>query len=54
MQKLTAMLPDALIVAGATALSYGAWLLHPSAGFITAGVLLVTGGIVAGRKKEAK
>jgi hypothetical protein len=54
MQKFTAMLPDALIVTGATALSYGAWLLHPSAGFLTAGVLLVTGGVVAGRKKEAK
>jgi hypothetical protein len=54
MQKLTAILPDALIIAGAAALSFGAWLLHPAAGFITAGVLLVSGGVVAGRKKEAK
>ena len=54
MKKFAAMLPDGLIVAGAAALSYGAWLLHPSAGFITAGVLLVTGGVVAGRKKESE
>jgi hypothetical protein len=47
MQKLTAILPDVLVVAGAAALSFGAWLLHPAAGFITAGVLMLAGGALA-------
>lgn len=47
MQKLTAAIPDALIVAGSLALSYGAGLLHPAAGFITLGALMIAGGVVA-------
>jgi hypothetical protein len=48
MNKLIKVMPDALIVAGATAVSYGAWLLHPAAGFITGGVLMLAGGVLAG------
>ena len=50
MKKLITMIPDALIVSGAGALSYGAGLLHPAAGFIMAGVLLLVGGVSAARR----
>jgi hypothetical protein len=46
MKTLIKMVPDALIVCGAGALSYGAGLLHPAAGFIVAGGLLITGGVL--------
>lgn len=49
MQKLTAAIPDALIVAGGIALSYGAGLLHPAAGFIVGGLLLIAGGVIVAR-----
>jgi len=49
MKMLKLLLPDALLIAGSAALSYGAWLLHPAAGFISGGVLAIAGGIVAAR-----
>lgn len=51
MQKLTAAIPDVLMVAGSLALSYGAGLLHPAAGFATAGVLMIVGGVIAETKR---
>lgn len=50
MKKLITMVPDALIVSGAGALSYGAGLLHAAAGFITVGVLMLAGGVLAARR----
>jgi len=50
MKKLVTVIPDALIVSGAGALSYGAGLLHVAAGFIVAGLLLVAGGVCAARR----
>lgn len=50
MKKLITAIPDALIVGGAGALSYGAGLLHPAAGFITVGLLLIAGGVFAARR----
>jgi hypothetical protein len=50
MKKLIKAVPDALIVSGAGALSYGAGLLHPAAGFMVAGLLLVAGGVCAARR----
>jgi hypothetical protein len=50
MKKLIKMVPDALIVSGAGALSYGAGLLHPAAGLIVAGLLLIVGGVCAARR----
>lgn len=41
--------PDALLLAGAGNVAYGAWLIYPPAGFITGGVLLIVGGIIASR-----
>lgn len=47
MKKLITFAPDALIVVGAAAFSFGAGLLHPAAGCITAGVLMMAGGVLA-------
>jgi hypothetical protein len=47
MNKLIKMVPDALIICGAGALSYGAGLLHPAAGFIVAGLSMIAGGALA-------
>lgn len=46
MQKLILALPDALIVAGAAGVSYGAWLVYTPAGFIVGGLLALAGGVV--------
>jgi len=47
MKKLMNFAPDALIIAGASALSFGVGLLHPAAGCIAAGMLMMTGGVLA-------
>ena len=38
--------PDSLLVGGAAAISYGAWMIYPPAGFIAGGVLLIAGGVL--------
>ena len=45
MKSVVRLLPDALLLVGAAAASYGAWLIYPPAGFITAGVLFMIAGI---------
>lgn len=52
MQKLIKATPDAMIVVGVCAIAYGAWLLHPAAGFITGGVLAVAFGQIAAMKAD--
>lgn len=47
MKTLTKLAPDVLIVAGAAAFSFGVGLLHPAAGCIAAGVLMMVGGVLA-------
>jgi hypothetical protein len=42
--------PDALMAAGAGALSYGASLIYPPAGWLVAGALALTAGVLAARK----
>jgi hypothetical protein len=54
MKKLITMVPDTLIVSGAGALSYGAGMLHPAAGFVAAGVLMLAGGVLAARRAPAE
>lgn len=44
MAKLAKIIPDLLIVAGFAAISAGAWLLHPSAGLVVAGVAMIFAG----------
>ena len=41
--------PDSLMAAGSASVAYGAWLIYPPAGFITAGLLLLAAGILASR-----
>lgn len=47
MQKIIQSLPDSLVVGGCAVLSYGAWLIHPAAGFIVGGLLMVAGGVLS-------
>ena len=49
MKQITSMLPDALMIAGAAALSYAAWLVHTSAGFAVGGALSLTAGVMIAR-----
>lgn len=42
--------PDALLVAGAGAVAYGAGLLHPAAGWMVGGAFLLAGGVLGGRR----
>ena len=39
------LLPDALLIAGAAGVSYGAWLAWVPLGFIVAGALLIVAGL---------
>jgi hypothetical protein len=47
---LPAAIPDALIVAGAGVLSYGAWLVYPPAGYLVAGGLMLVFGVLSALK----
>ena len=42
--------PDAMLLAGAGGVSYGAGLVYVPAGFIVGGLLLIFAGYQAGRK----
>jgi hypothetical protein len=53
MQKLTTILPDAMIVVGGALLSYGAGLLHPAAGYAVGGLLMLAFGVLAARNNKA-
>lgn len=41
------VLREIAIVGGIALVAYGAWLVYPPAGFITGGLLLLIGGILA-------
>ena len=49
MKQITSILPDALMIGGAAALSYGAGLVYAPAGFIVAGLLLMAAGVLTAR-----
>lgn len=51
MKQINSMLPDVLMIGGAVALSYGAWLVYPAAGFVVAGLLSMAAGILSARAK---
>ena len=42
-------LPDALMVGGAAALSYGAGMIYPAMGFIVGGLLAMAAGVLVAR-----
>lgn len=46
---LASAVPDALMLGGTMAISYGSWLIYAPAGFIAGGVLLIAGGVLAVR-----
>lgn len=41
------LIPDALLIAGAGSVSFGAWLAYPPAGFILGGAMAIYAGIKA-------
>lgn len=45
------LVPDALMVIGAAAISYGTWLMYPPAGFIVAGGFSLAVGVLAARTR---
>lgn len=47
MKNLINFAPDVLIISGAAAFSFGVGLLHPAAGCIAAGILMMVGGVLA-------
>lgn len=42
--------PDALMVAGAASIAYGAWLVNPSAGLVVGGGFSLLAGVLAAKK----
>ena len=50
MKKLIqSLLPDALMIMGASAISYGAWLIYQPAGYVVGGAFIMAAGILAAR-----
>lgn len=49
-RAIPSTLCDLAVLAGAAAVSYGAWLIYQPAGFITGGLLLCAGGVLLGMK----
>lgn len=47
--SLVSAAPDGLLLGGAAAISYGAWLIYAPAGFIAGGALLIAGGVLMAR-----
>lgn len=45
MRLLKNLAPDAMLVAGAAAVSYGAWLVYQPAGIIVGGAFLIYAGL---------
>jgi hypothetical protein len=49
-KQLVSLLPDALMVAGAGAVSYGAWAIYAPSGYLVAGALLLVAGVVTAKQ----
>lgn len=49
-RALPALLRDLAGLAGIGLVAYGAWMIHPPAGFITGGIMLVVGAYLLGAK----
>lgn len=45
MKTLTKLAPDLMLIAGAAAVSYGAWAVYPPAGWIVAGAFTIYAGM---------
>ena len=51
---LPVILRDIVGLAAAASIAYGAWMLHPAAGFITGGVLVLAGVALLSVKSEKR
>lgn len=49
MSLLQKFIPDALLIVGAAAVSYGAWLAWSPAGYIVGGALIIVAGLQLAR-----
>ena len=49
MKRIIEWLPDALMVSGASAIAYGAWLIYAPAGFVVGGGFALVGGWLLAR-----
>lgn len=45
-EKLISLLPDVLMVAGATSVSYGFWLIYQPAGYLAGGAFALAAGLL--------
>ena len=45
MNILKSVAPEMTMIGGWAAVSYGAWLLHPAAGFLVGGALAIVAGV---------
>ena len=48
---MKSLIPDALMLLGVGAVSYGASLVYWPAGFIVAGLFLISGGVLIAKSK---
>lgn len=48
-EALVGWRPDALLIAGASAVAYGAWLIHQPSGLIVGGLLAMAAGWIESR-----
>jgi hypothetical protein len=51
---LPSLFCDALGLAGASGVAYGAWLVYPPAGFMVGGALMIAGAVLFGRRADAE
>lgn len=49
---ILSLIPDALAIAGAFFIAFGAWKIYEPAGFIIAGAALISGAVVYSRGGE--
>lgn len=49
MKQLASLVPDLLMVAGAVAISVGAWMIYAPAGYVVGGLLSLAAGVIMAR-----
>lgn len=54
MKRLKSVLEDVVGVAGVGLVAYGAWAIYPPAGFIVAGLFMVSVAAAAGRARALR
>lgn len=49
MKQLASLVPDLLMVGGAVAISFGAWMMYAPAGYVVGGLLSLVAGVIMAR-----